>query len=58
MSASPEDLSEKQHVDPQRILEIVTSWKATLNEAERQHMKACPECVALFVQFMDEKAGS
>ena len=58
MSAPSKEASEKQHVEPQRILEIVTSWKATLNEAERQHMKACPECVALFVQFMDEKAGS
>jgi hypothetical protein len=52
MSSPSKEVSE--HVDPQRILEIVTSWKATLNEAERQHMKACPECVALFVRFMDE----
>jgi hypothetical protein len=56
MSAPSKEASEKQHVEPQRILEIVTSWKATLNEAERQHMNVCGECVALFVRFMDEQS--
>jgi hypothetical protein len=57
MAASSREVDEKQHVEPQRILEIVTNWKATLNEAERRHMKDCPECTALFVRFMDEQSG-
>jgi hypothetical protein len=55
MRVHPKDVGEKQHVEPQRILEVVTNWNATLNETEREHVKACPECVSLFIRFMDER---
>jgi hypothetical protein len=56
MRVDPKDVGEKQHVDPQRILEVVTNWNVTLSDAEQEHMKACPECVSLFIRFMDERA--
>lgn len=58
MSAPSNEAGERHHLEPQRILEIVTNWKATMNEAEREHMKACPECVALFVRIVDEQTSA
>ena len=57
MRVDPKDVGEKQHVEPQRILEVVTNWTATLTETEQEHMNACPECVALFIRFMDEQSS-
>jgi len=45
------------HVPRERIEEIVISWNARLTVDEQHHMNHCPQCVAVFIELMDEHSG-